>query len=156
MLIRSFIVSCIALGAAAFPATAAERAVLVLSGTVLPYVGVTVQVDPLAPMPVGGVQPIALATFNSAGNSLFQLLLMSDAGVGAETAQAGTEVLFNGAPLQFTSGVALLNGMRVTEGGNQRESGQLLIGARAAIVDPNGQFTFAPLDEVYTLVVRAP
>ena len=123
MLIRSLIVSCIALGASALPASAGERAVLVLSGTVVPFVGVTVQVDPLAPMPVGGVQPFAVATFNSTGNSLFQLLLMADAGVGAETDQAGTEVLFNGAPLQFSSGIAMLNGIRFTDGANQRESG---------------------------------
>ena len=147
------------LGVATLPATAAERATLQLRGVVPPTVGVTLQVDPLAPIvtavtAANAPAAAAVATINSTGNSAFQLLLMTD--MPAEIVNRGATLMFNGAPLQFASGVAVLNGMMATGAGVREQRGELLIAARAPVLGADGELAMPGLDETYTLVVRAP
>lgn len=132
------------------PAAAADRASLTLRGYVPPTAGVTLSVNgPIAlPQPAAGPAAITI-TRNS--NSLFQLLLLADQGA---TMTPGATMTFDGAPVEFNNGVALLNGMLASNGAGNGEgrSRELLIAMRAL---NNGDLT-APLDETYTLVVRAP
>ena len=94
--------------------------------TVPPTVGVTLQVDPLAPIvtavtAANAPAAAAVATIDSTGNSAFQLLLMTD--MPAEIVNRGATLMFNGAPLQFASGVAVLNGMMATGAGVREQRG---------------------------------
>ncbi len=137
------------LAVSAHPAVAAERATLHLRGSVPPTVGVSLQIDPFIPVSAGG-GAAAVATINGTGNSLFQLLLMTD--TGADMMATGTTLMFNGTPLTFSSGVAMLNGMRAAPGGMTEQNGELLVAARTPVLSLDGKI----VPETYTLVVRAP
>jgi len=137
---------------AAGPAAAADRASLTLRGYVPPTAGVTLSVNGPIGLPVTTAAAPAAVTITGNSNSVFQLLLLADQ--GATMMAPGATMTFDGAPVEFNNGVALLNGMLASNGnGNgQGRSGELLIAMRAF---NNGDLT-APLDETYTLVVRAP
>ena len=137
---------------AAGPAAAADRASLTLRGYVPPTAGVTLSVNGPISLPVTTAAAPAAVTITGNSNSVFQLLLLADQ--GTTMMAPGATMTFEGAPVEFNNGVALLNGMLASNGnGNgQDRSGELLIAMRAF---NNGDLT-APLDETYTLVVRAP
>lgn len=134
---------------AAGPAAAADRASLTLRGYVPPTAGVTLSVN--GPIDVAAVPAApAAVTITGNSNSVFQLLLLADQ--GAMVVNPGSTMTFDGAPVEFNNGVAFLNGMLASNGNGEGRSGELLIAMRAF---NNGDLT-APLDETYTLVVRAP
>lgn len=151
--LRSGIAGAALAALASMPAQAADRASLQLRGYVPATVGVSLQVvAPIVPVAAAAEIIPASVTINGTGNTLYQLMLMADAGVSM--VGAGTTMTFDGAPLQFNNGVALLNGIQATNGSVNRQSGELLIAMRT-VSDATGLGAL-PLDETFTLVVRAP